>query len=218
MNSIAPSQRDVQHPIFHFFLSIFLENIVCFTQSSRNCDSDLLAQPTSGQAKTVIDDSIVTQFLIPSGTSNGGDETTFEYVQVDLITVESLGSTANVAQTSLTTLTGELVASASGFALDATFTAAFLGVGIPVTVTEGIQCQATASDSGECSFDFFETTGTTTGVPITQLIAVSSPTATSSSTSGSFDTSASVSPTSDSSKNGRAQTRIRPLGKYWEGL
>ena len=67
-----------------------------------------------------------------------------------------------------------MVASASGFAFDATFTLSeFLGEPTSIVVTDGEQCQATASNSGDCVIELLGLIGTTTGIASTQLIAVS---------------------------------------------
>ncbi|KAE9387790.1 hypothetical protein BT96DRAFT_981302 [Gymnopus androsaceus JB14] len=118
---------------------------------------------------------IVTKFLVPSGTSSGGDQTTFEYVQVESVTVESLSGTETVMQTTLATFTNELVASASGFTFGATATFSEVLDGIPTItiVTDTEQCQATANNSGECVADVDGVTKTATGIANTQLIAVS---------------------------------------------
>jgi len=117
-------------------------------------------------------DSVVTQFLIPSGTSGGGDQTTFEFVEVDSTIIESLSGTATVTETSLTTITAELIASASGFVFDATVTEVDSGTTITATFTEA--CQATAADnSGECEVEVNGITLTITGSPSPQLIAIS---------------------------------------------
>lgn len=168
-------------------------------------------------------DSVVTQFLVPSGTSGGGDQTTFEFVEVDSTIIESLSGTATVTETSLTTITGmcyggnlqhllsipipptppaELIASASGFVFDATVTEVNSGKTITATFTEA--CQATATDnSGECEVEVNGISLTITGTPSPQLIVISgAPTATpafaapvSSITPDSPSTSAGTSPT-----------------------
>ncbi|KAE9387793.1 hypothetical protein BT96DRAFT_948120 [Gymnopus androsaceus JB14] len=70
---------------------------------------------------------------------------------------------------------GELVASASGFTFGVTATLSEVVLGTPTStiVTIGEQCQATASNSGECVLDLSGSTTTTTGIANTQLVAVS---------------------------------------------
>jgi len=143
------------------------------------------------------DSAIVTQFLVPSGTSSGGDQTTFELVEVDSTTAESVSGTALFTPTIFVTKTAELVASASGFSMEGTFTTleGILGVTtLGSVMTFGEQCQATASDSGDCVIELEGSTETIgNGMASTQLIAISTPTSAPSST---------PTGTSGSSKNG----------------
>ncbi|KAE9387787.1 hypothetical protein BT96DRAFT_1025732 [Gymnopus androsaceus JB14] len=142
------------------------------------------------------DSGIVTQFLVPSGTSSGGDQTTFELMDVESVTFRDKTLSGTETVTSLATFTGEMVASASGFAFEASFSEVVDGA--TALGTLGGQCQATASNSGECVEQAGDVTATVTGIASTQLIAVSAPT----STPSSISTSSGSSGTSGSSKNG----------------
>ncbi|KAE9396822.1 hypothetical protein BT96DRAFT_1021129 [Gymnopus androsaceus JB14] len=141
----------------------------------------LYAAPNPQQSASLIifggddgdSDSAVTEFLIPSGTSSGG-QTTFEFVEVESVTLESTSGTATVTISTVATFSGQLVASTSGFALDDTVTETILGSAI--TLTEQANCHATASDSGECDVVINGATLTSTGTASTQLIAVSAST------------------------------------------
>jgi len=163
--------------LFFIYFCLYLPRSLWALPSPQQSASLVFFGPGSNIVGLASDDdsSIVTRFLVPSGTSSGGDQTTFEHVEVDSVTIESLSGTETVTQTTLTTITGELVASASGFTFGVTATLSEVVLGTPTStiVTIGEQCQATASNSGECVLDLSGSTTTTTGIANTQLVAVS---------------------------------------------
>ncbi|KAF9078606.1 hypothetical protein BDP27DRAFT_1356435 [Rhodocollybia butyracea] len=97
------------------------------------------------------------QNLVPVGTANGGDQTTFQDVIFDTITVTSTSAL--------------LVASASGFDVQGTFTNVAHEV---VTLSEG--CHATAANQGECDISLGGVTGVDSGSLSEEVVALSVPT------------------------------------------
>jgi len=161
--------------LFFIYFCLYLPRSLWALPSPQQNASLVFFGPDSNIVGFTSDDSSNVELLVPSGTSSGGDQTTFEYVEIDSVTIESLSGTETVTQTTLTTNTGELVASASGFTFGATATLSEVIQERPTStvLTFVEQCQATASNSGECVLDLHGFTTTAIGIASTQLIAVS---------------------------------------------
>jgi len=111
------------------------------------------------------------QVLVPLGTANGGDQTTFQDVISDAITVTSTSGIAVVTQVVPTSFTALLVASASGFDVQGTFTNVADEV---VTLSES--CHATAANQGECDISLAGVVGADSGSLTEEVVALSVPT------------------------------------------
>ncbi|KAE9396820.1 hypothetical protein BT96DRAFT_94457 [Gymnopus androsaceus JB14] len=144
--------------------------------------------------------SLVTEFLVPTGTSSGGDQTTFELVEVKSAMIDPLVNNGTATQSQpLTTLTAQVVASSSGFMVDGTFTGNF---GI---FTSSEECDSTATNGGVCEgvvAGFTISANAATGDPL--VIAISTPTssATSQSSTSSTTSSSNSSPTTVGANGG----------------